>query len=374
MNVSDNKSVYTDTKQHYAILDGLRGVAAILVVIFHVFESHATSRFDQIVNHGYLAVDFFFVLSGFVIGYAYNDRWGSMTLSGFAKRRLIRLHPMIIIGMVIGAVLFYFQGGEFFPLIQNTAPLEMLVITLIGMTLIPVTPAMDIRGWQEMYPLNGPAWSLFFEYAANILCALVLRKLSNRVLGILLFFAACSTIHLAIFTDKGDVIGGWSFNFEQLHIGIVRLAYPFLAGLLLSRVFTPGRIKHAFLFCSLALIGVLSFPRIGDPTTPWANGVYDAIVILLVFPGIVAIGASGSLRSQFSRKLSGFLGNISYPIYIVHYPLVYIHLEWVHCTDPEAMLAVPVAAGIVLLSLLLAYMSLKLYDIPVRRWLNQRLN
>ena len=66
-------------KSHYEILDGLRGVAAILVVIFHTFEVYADeNRFKQIINHGYLAVDFFFLLSGFVVAYAYDDRWGRM--------------------------------------------------------------------------------------------------------------------------------------------------------------------------------------------------------------------------------------------------------------------------------------------------------
>ena len=88
--------------------DGLRGVASLVVVAFHLFEAHAASHADQIINHGYLAVDFFFVLSGFVIGYAYDDRWGRMTYRDFFKRRLIRLHPMVVMGMLIGAAAFSF--------------------------------------------------------------------------------------------------------------------------------------------------------------------------------------------------------------------------------------------------------------------------
>ncbi len=85
---------FSDSKAHYPILDGLRGVAAIMVVAFHILETFSGGdHVKQIINHGYLAVDFFFVLSGFVIGYAYDDRWNNMTLGGFFKRRLIRLHP-----------------------------------------------------------------------------------------------------------------------------------------------------------------------------------------------------------------------------------------------------------------------------------------
>lgn len=144
-------------KPHYPILDGLRGVAAIMVVIFHIFEAHATTHLDQIVNHGYLAVDFFFVLSGFVIGYAYDDRWGKMTLGDFFKRRLVRLHPMVVVGMIVGAVFFYFQGYSLWPSISETPVWKMLLVMVIGFTLIPVSQALDIRGWYEMHPLNGPA-------------------------------------------------------------------------------------------------------------------------------------------------------------------------------------------------------------------------
>ncbi len=93
-------AAFADTKPHYDLLDGLRGVAALMVIFYHVFEAFATSPIDQRFNHGYLAVDFFFILSGFVIGYAYDDRWKTMTTKDFIKRRLIRLHPMVVLGAV----------------------------------------------------------------------------------------------------------------------------------------------------------------------------------------------------------------------------------------------------------------------------------
>ena len=96
-----------DSRPHYDILDGLRGVAALIVIVYHVFELLPGTP----VPHGYLAVDFFFILSGFVIGYAYDGRWDKMTTGGFFKRRLIRLHPMVVMGAVIGAITFLLQGG-----------------------------------------------------------------------------------------------------------------------------------------------------------------------------------------------------------------------------------------------------------------------
>ena len=102
------QTLASQTKPHYPILDGLRGIAALTVVWFHIFEAFATSHLDQRINHGYLAVDFFFILSGFVIGYAYDDRWNSMTTKDFIKRRIIRLHHMVVVGAIVGAILFYF--------------------------------------------------------------------------------------------------------------------------------------------------------------------------------------------------------------------------------------------------------------------------
>ena len=103
---------FNDSKQHYALLDGLRGVAAFLVVWYHIFEGYAFASGSMItmVNHGYLAVDFFFMLSGFVISYAYDDRWNkTIDYKGFFKRRLIRLHPMVVLGAIIGAITFAIQ-------------------------------------------------------------------------------------------------------------------------------------------------------------------------------------------------------------------------------------------------------------------------
>jgi peptidoglycan/LPS O-acetylase OafA/YrhL len=171
----DTASVATSTtaiapaKNHYVVLDGLRGVASLTVLAFHICEPFSDGdAVKQVINHGYLAVDFFFMLSGFVIAYAYDDRWTRMTQWDFYKRRLIRLQPMVIMGSLIGAALFYLQKGDAFPLIAATPVWKMLLVMLVGCTLLPLPISMDIRGWQEMHPLDGPAWSLFFEYIANI--------------------------------------------------------------------------------------------------------------------------------------------------------------------------------------------------------------
>jgi peptidoglycan/LPS O-acetylase OafA/YrhL len=368
-----SSALFNDSKRHYIILDGLRGVAAVMVVMFHVMETFTGgSNLKQIINHGYLAVDFFFVLSGFVIGYAYDDRWGKMSIGSFFKRRLIRLHPMIIAGMIIGAITFYFQVSKAFPAISETPVWKMLLVMFIGFTLLPVPLSMDIRGWTEMHPLDGPAWSLFFEYIANILYALFVRKFSNTLLAVLVFIAGCFLIHFAVFGPQGDVIGGWSLEPAQLRIGFTRLLYPFFAGLLLSRMVKPGSIQYAFFWCSLLLIISFSIPRIGGAEHLWMNGLYVAFCILFVFPFIVYIGASGEVKGTFALKMSKFLGDISYPIYIIHYPFIYMFTAWVENTHPSMLKALPVGLIVLIASIAIAYLSVRLYDEPVRKWLMQR--
>ncbi|WP_446742495.1 acyltransferase family protein [Silvibacterium acidisoli] len=360
-------------KNHYVILDGLRGVASLMVIIFHTFEpNNGGNRFLQIMNHGYLAVDFFFLLSGFVISYAYDDRWGRMSQWEFYKRRLVRLQPMVIIGSLIGAALFYFAKGNAFPLIAHTPVSKMLLVMLIGCTLIPITPSMDIRGWAEMHPLDGPAWSLFFEYVANIFYAMGVRKLSNRALGFVVFVAAIFLAQYTIFGPQGDVIGGWSVDPTQLHIGFARLLFPFFAGILLQRLGKCIHIRNAFAWCSLLLIISLSLPRFGGAQHLWMNGLYEAACIIILFPIIVAIGAGERRVEGLSIRVAKFFGDLSYPLYITHYPLIYIYTEWVIDTHPTPIRSAEVGALTIVTALILAYACLKLYDEPVRRWLSRK--
>ncbi|PJJ60021.1 acyltransferase family protein [Hymenobacter chitinivorans] len=360
------------TKPHYAILDGLRGVAALTVVAFHLCEPHATSHLDQVINHGYLAVDFFFLLSGFVIGYAYDDRWGRMTLKEFFRARLVRLQPMVVLGMVVGALCFYFQASPVWPGIAGVPVWKMLLVMLVGFTLLPLPVSLDIRGWHEMHPLNGPGWSLFYEYVANLLYALGVRKFSNTALGILVALAGAALIHLAVTSQAGDVIGGWSLDPEQLRIGFSRVLFPFFAGLLLSRVAPLARFTSVFLLCSGLLLLVLAFPRVGGAEQVWLNGLYDSLSIVVVFPLIVWLGASGQIAGARSARLCKFLGDISYPIYMTHFPLIYIYTGWVVAHKPPLGQAVLVAVLVFVTAVGLAYASLKLYDEPVRRWLKTR--
>jgi len=361
-------------KSHYVILDGLRGVASLLVVVFHLFEAYAgNDPQKQIINHGYLAVDFFFLLSGFVIAYAYDDRWARMGQWEFYKRRLVRLQPMVVLGSVIGAALFVFQGWTIFPKVAGSSAWQVILVMLIGCTMIPLPKSADIRGWDETYPLNGPAWSLFYEYCANVLYAVGLRRLSNRGLGVLVALSASALILLLVVGKRGDLIGGWSLDAAGLTMGFTRVMYPFFAGVLLMRLGKRIRLPGAFWLCSLMLIVALSLPRFGGTERLWVNGLYEAGCVIVLFPLIVAIGAGEKRIDGPSVRVARFFGDLSYPLYITHYPLIYIYTGWVVDRKVPPSQGALAGLGVFIVAVTVAYASFKLFDEPVRRWLASRI-
>ncbi len=382
-----SNNVYFASKPRYEILDGLRGVAAMLVVGYHLFETYFFGAPDQPINHGYLAVDFFFVLSGFVIGYAYDDRWNRMSTWNFFKRRLIRLHPMVIFGTLIGVLLFYFGDCQSFPLINDTPWYAVLLVMFWAFTMIPLSTDLDIRGWAETNPLNGPTWSLQWEYIANILYALFVRRFSKTVLAICVGLFAVMTVILCFNIDVTGllclrhqtytVIGGWSLAPDQLQVGFTRLLYPFFCGLLISRVGKLIKVKGGFWWCSLMVAVLMCMPWMGLSETGdgrWTNGLYEAICILVLFPLIVMIGAGSSVKGGKSEAINKFLGDISYPIYITHFPLIYMQMSWADKhSDAPVSTHIFVSVCIFLLSIAVAYAAFKLYDLPVREWLRKKL-
>ena len=384
----DKNNIYLASKPRYEILDGLRGVAAVLVVAYHLLETYYHGGPDQPINHGYLAVDFFFVLSGFVIGYAYDDRWGKMSTWNFFKRRLVRLHPMVIFGTFFGAALFYFGDCSDFPLIKEASPWLVVLVMLWGFTMIPMGTGMDIRGWSETNPLNGPAWSLQWEYLANILYALLFRRMSKIALGCCVAFFALMMVVLCFDFDvtgwlaarnsaSYTVNGGWALTPDQLQVGLTRLLYPFFCGLLLSRMQWLIKVRGGFWWCSLMILILLCMPWMGLGTegdSRWTNGLYEALCILIAFPLIVSIGAGSSVIGGKSQAINKFLGEISYPLYITHFPLIYMFTAWArnHADAPLGQ-HIFVCVSIFFLSILVAYGAYRLYDLPIRKWLQSKL-
>lgn len=372
---------FADTKPHYELLDGLRGVAALLVIIYHIFEGFAFAASQNgegnglitTFNHGHTAVDFFFILSGFVISYAYDDRWRKMSLGGFFKRRLIRLQPMLVMGAVLGALSFLVSGCERWDG-TTTSVSWVMVALLLTMCMIPSVQGArsDVRGFNEMFSLNGPAWSLFFEYIGNIFYALFIRHLSTKMLKVLV--ALLAALHIWFFvgnvSEYNSVGVGWTLDSLNFWGGMLRMMFPFTVGMLLARTFKPRKLKGAFWICSLMLVAAFAVPYVGNAEGVSLNSLYEVVCIAVVYPFIVWLGACGSSENKVTEKINKFLGEISYPIYIIHYPMMYLFYMWIMKNKYygfEDTIFVPIA--LLILSILLAYACLKLYDEPMRRWL-----
>ena len=372
--------INSDSKPHYALLDGLRGVAALLVVWYHIFEGYQFAGGKPIIdfaNHGYLAVDFFFILSGFVVGYAYDSRWGkTLTLGGFFKRRIIRLHPMVIMGAVIGAVSFALSGFARWDGSQSATSIVMLAL-LCAMFMIPAVPGQmcEVRGNGEMFPLNGPCWSLFFEYIGNILYALIIRRFSTPVLAVFTVLLGCALAWFAVgdVSQYGCIGVGWTIDQVNVLGGLLRMLFPFSMGMLLSRLFKKGReVRGVFWLSTLALVALFHVPYIGGSGALCLNGVFEIVCIAVIFPAIVWYAASGSTTDRFSTKACDFLGNLSYPLYMVHYPVMYLFYKWLIDTRQYSFGETwQVALTVYAASLLLAWVCMKFFDIPVRRWLTK---
>ncbi|MBE6284990.1 MAG: acyltransferase [Bacteroidales bacterium] len=375
---------FADTKPHYELLDGLRGVAAILVLFYHIFEGFSFAEVtngagDGIIrtlNHGHIAVDFFFILSGFVISYAYDDRWNKMNTWQFFKRRLIRLHPMLIMGAIIGCLTFASVGFERWD--GSTAPTGwVMTALLLTMFMIPAVPGLpyEVRGNGEMFPLNGPGWSLFFEYIGNILYALFMRRMSTRILTIFTILLGIAHAWFFIGNVSGyDMIGvGWTIDEVNFWGGLVRMLFPFSMGMLIARTFKPRKVKGAFWICSVTLVVLFSVPYIASSGAISLNSLYEFICIAFIFPMLVWLGACGT-ASGTTGKMNRVLGELSYPLYIVHYPIMYIFYAWLIKNNIYTLdNCLGVAALVIVSSIALAFLCLKLYDEPVRRWLTRKL-
>ena len=374
-----SSTVFADTKPHYHLLDGLRGVAALMVIWYHVFEGYAFAGGTTIdtFNHGYLAVDFFFILSGFVIGYAYDDRWGkNFTMKDFIKRRLIRLHPMVIMGAVVGAITFYIQGSVQWD--GTHIGISMVMLSLLcTIFFIPAMPGVgyEVRGNGEMFPLNGPCWSLFFEYIGNILYALFNRRLSNKALTIVVVLLGVALASFAIFnvSGYGNIGVGWTLDGVNFIGGLLRMLFPFSMGMLLSRNFKPMKLRGAFWICTLVMIALFAVPYLEGTESICTNGIYEAFCIIIAFPILLWIGASGTTTDKKSTQICKFLGDISYPIYVIHYPFMYLFYAWLIKNQLFTLGETwQVALCVYAWNILFAYLCLKLYDEPVRKYLAKR--
>ncbi len=334
--------------KHIATLDGLRGVAAIAVLSLHILQTLKYS--PELLPHAHLAVDFFFLLSGFVIARAYEDRLASsLTLRRFFVIRVIRLYPLVLAGVLLGAASLFIHA-----LMKGDYSLSgVLMAVLSGLVLAPTT-VLTPRN-PLLFPVDPPAWSLFFELVINVVYAVCLPLLKTRRLLIVCLLCLAALGWTALENHGLDI----GFTPETFWYGFIRVSFPFLMGVLLYR--WPARLQLSelsTLLVAVLLVCVLLFPLWKD------SWLFEFAAVAICFPVLVLLGAACRNR----RRVDGiclWLGQLSYPLYIIHNPLLRVTDNFFKIMRIE--LPPLAAAGVcVVLAITISFGFLKLWDEPVR--------
>jgi peptidoglycan/LPS O-acetylase OafA/YrhL len=340
-------------QRHFSTLDGLRGVAAIAVLFRHTdLLMHPTA--DPF-PHAYLAVDFFFMLSGLVVAKAYEARLStSMTFSEFVKVRLVRLYPMIFLGVLLGAFVLTIRLVTTHSITAD----HLMIATFSALVLLPTTALFTLYPGM-LYPVNAPEWSLFFELVANFVYAPVVCWLRAKPLTIICVLSSAALVVVAISYD-GLNIGQRA---EDFFLGFIRVVFPFFLGVLLFRYRPAYRLNWlASLFLGLLLGIVLLVPVFKD------NWLYDFIAVAFIFPPIVFLGSICANRQALNIVCLWF-GELSYPLYITHHPILRIIVnafDILHLHIPSYL----AFGASVVAAVLAANLFLMVWDRPVRKCLS----
>ncbi|UAL08902.1 acyltransferase family protein [Caulobacter segnis] len=290
------------SNRKFAALDGGRGLAAFLVVLFHADDIMGR----QLVPGGYLAVDFFFLLSGFVLAFAYDGKIHSIGLGRFAVIRFARLYPLYALGLAFGVLrnlaALTLEMGH--PLAIG----DLGVATLLNLFLLPAP--IDPDG--NLFPLNVPAWSLFFELIANIAFAgLLLSKVSWLSKWVV---AGAGAVTAILIIMKGH--SGAGAHISDLADGFFRAVFCYGFGQIIFRA--RHRLTSMSLPVPLLAAGLFAPMIIPVPNNYRAYA--DLVFVFIWFPALVVLAANAELKRSASAAL--WLGLVSYAVYIVHYPLL----------------------------------------------------
>lgn len=382
-------------KRRLIILDALRAIAGLSVLLFHLCDpltKRPGAPIGSIVGHGYLAVEFFLLLMGYMLGYAYDRRWeNGMGTWNFFARRLVRLHPLVVSGVVFGLIVCFLQPepGIWLPWLRDAGPAQTVGLALWAATMVPVV------GFGMINPFNACSWTLYYEYAGNILYALFVRRLGKLGLavgaGICAFFWLTFAFHVNLngvfgtdfkfFTDAADyfiwsVAGGWADLPLGYYAGFVRLGFPLFFGLLLARLGWKIRLPKGALWISIAVfLAVLCMPhayRLGGAAHPWINPLFEAFALMVVFPALILIGVGSETDDATPlAKVLTYFAELSYPLYMSHYMFMYVYDWWVKTHSHEVSDAAVLAVVAVVFLAMVGFASVVMvcWDRPVQRWL-----
>jgi peptidoglycan/LPS O-acetylase OafA/YrhL len=344
-------------KKTFSVLDGMRGIAAIYVLIIHTGSFWGNLDF----HHSYLAVDLFFVLSGFVIAHAYENKLdsGQLSLKNFILVRLIRLYPMYFLSIIFAATIFilHYLGGRYESLLNTYQLIELIALSLLFLpTYIP--------GIVYLFPLNIPYWSIFYELIMNVVYVFTREKLTNNVLLILVISLSCLLALMAYF--RGDISAGLTWRLTSIVSALVRSGFGIFLGVYLFRINKSLLINSPISSWVVILITALSLMT---PDLGRLNGLFDLFAVTFIFPLLVLLGVR-SKHGPIADLIFKKLGVVSYPIYLLHIPVSLI--IYLYANNLVEIYAPWSGAGLVLGLIILSLLAEKYLDIPARRFLTTR--
>jgi peptidoglycan/LPS O-acetylase OafA/YrhL len=342
----------TEKNDRLATLDGLRGLAAIAVALFH---GSAIFNLGWIPRHAYLAVDFFFLLSGYVIGRSFDRRLQQGWVIGFLRRRLIRLYPFIVAGSLIGFLELVLDG-----VFGRTLSISQAGLDLVSALFLIPTPPLISNGWR-IFPVDPPLWSLFFEAAAYVAYAVAAPFLRNRYLWLMVGVSGLA-LAWAMFAGNGDDFGLVNFRLAGL-----RVTFSFFLGVALYRALGPKPKHFAMPFIATPMIFIVLVVVLLSPMP--LGWIGDFVAVFAVFPCLLVFALIANPGGGRSRAASFTFGLTSYPVYAIHFPLFRLAYEALFRKfdlTGRTLGMVATLAAVLFLSWLLAV----LYDRPLRRWLS----
>ena len=341
------------TSNRFVVLDGLRGVAALVVLVFHLAEQRSLASAPPFAA---LAVDFFYVLSGFVVAFAYEQklRTGSISLGDFAAVRVRRLYPLLFLGTFAGIALGVLA-------VVAKHDVSLMQIAMAGGLALLVLPSFVFSQWATAYPFNMAAWSLTFEVFINAVYAVLVRWLSNRLLIVII--ASSGVLLACLFLNEGGIAGG--NNQSNFWLGFPRVIYPFFCGVLLYRFRPQQRMRSR---AALFLLFIL--PAFLMAYWPWYTYISIAYVVAL-FPLIVFLGSACGVQGSLLAGCN-IAGELSYPVYILQGPVLRIGEEILKYRHLGTFPFLAFACFEALTVIVISWFALKRFDEPLRLLMRTR--
>ncbi|HYD73067.1 MAG TPA: acyltransferase [Candidatus Binatia bacterium] len=343
-------------RDRFVVLDGMRGLAALAVITDHV----PSEIMRALLPGRYLAVDFFFVLSGFVLAHVYGERLKQgMGLVAFMRVRLVRLYPLYLAAVLISvamSMLVAMKGWEPYALWQVFTSLAFALL------LIPCPPSLSL--WPNApFPLVGPSWSLFFELVINVVFAAVGRFLTS---ALCLWFMGIGAAALTLATLAGMDIGGHAWS--NILGGLLRVTFGFFAGVWLYKLRDRWTAPGLPVWAAFGLL----FAAMAMPMPHALRPYWDLTAILFIFPPLVAMSANSSVKGRL-LDFCAFVGLVSYGVYVLHVPLfAWVRLALQRAEIYEQMPGAAMVALMAIVALGVTWVLHMVYDVPVRRFLSRR--